>query len=44
VRELKIWAGSIAVIIAALLFGALRQWPPQATPPQAAGPSAPTGP
>jgi hypothetical protein len=34
VRDLKIWAGSIAVIIAGLLFGALHQWPPQPTPPQ----------
>ena len=37
VRDLKIWAGSIAVIIAGLLFGALHQWPPQPTPPQVAG-------
>lgn len=37
VRDLKIWAGSIAVIIAGLLFGALRQWPPQLTLPHVAG-------
>jgi hypothetical protein len=37
VRDLKIWAGSIAVVIAGLLFGALHQWPPQLTPPQVAG-------
>jgi hypothetical protein len=37
VRDLKIWAGSIAVIIAGLLFGALHQWPPQSTSPQVAG-------
>jgi hypothetical protein len=37
VRDLKISAGSIAVIIAGLLFGALHQWPPQSTPPQVAG-------
>ena len=38
-RDLKIWAGSIAVIIAGLLFGALHQWPPQPTLPQVAGSS-----
>ena len=32
VRDLKIWAGSIAVIVAGLLFGALHQWPPQPAP------------
>ena len=37
VRDLKIWAGSIAVIIAGLLFDALHQWPPQPTPPQVSG-------
>jgi hypothetical protein len=37
VRDLKIWAGSIAVIIAGLLLGALHQWPPQPTPPQVSG-------
>jgi hypothetical protein len=39
VRDLKIWAGSIAVIVAGLLFGALHQWPPQPTPPQVTGSS-----
>jgi membrane protease YdiL (CAAX protease family) len=34
VRDLKIWAGSIAVIIAGLLFGVLHQWPPQPMPPR----------
>ena len=43
VRDLKIWAGSIAVIIAGLLFGALHQWPPQPTPPQVSGSPAPPG-
>jgi hypothetical protein len=38
--DLKIWPGSIAVIVAGLLFGALQQWPPQ-PPPQVAGSSAP---
>ena len=37
VRDLKIWVGSIAVIIAGLLFGALHQWPPQPAPPQVTG-------
>jgi hypothetical protein len=37
VRDLKIWTGSIGVIIAGLLFGALHQWPPQPTPPPVAG-------
>lgn len=37
VRDLKIWTGSIAVIIAGLLFGALHQWPPQPTPPPVTG-------
>ncbi|HEY3910356.1 MAG TPA: hypothetical protein VGM07_10735 [Stellaceae bacterium] len=41
VRDLKIWAGSIAVIVAGLLFGALHQWPPQPTPP-VAGSSSPS--
>jgi hypothetical protein len=43
VRDLKIWAGSIAVIIAGLLFGALHQWPPQPTSPPVAGSPAPPG-
>jgi hypothetical protein len=43
VRDLKIWAGSIAVIVAGLLFGALHQWPPQASPPPVIGSSAPAG-
>jgi hypothetical protein len=34
VRDLKIWAASIAVIVAGLLFGALHQWPPEPAPPQ----------
>lgn len=37
VRDLKTCFGSIAVVIAGLLFGALHQWPPQPTPPQVAG-------
>jgi hypothetical protein len=37
VRDLKIWAGSIAVIIAGLLFGVLHQWPTPPTPPQVSG-------
>ncbi|HEV2100858.1 MAG TPA: hypothetical protein VGR45_18275 [Stellaceae bacterium] len=37
VRDLKIWAGSIAVIAAGLLFGALHQWPPQPAPSQVTG-------
>ncbi len=28
VRDLKIWAGSIAVVVAGLLFTALHYWPP----------------
>jgi hypothetical protein len=43
VRDPKIWAGSIAVIVAGLLFGALHQWPPQPTPPPIAGSSAKPG-
>jgi hypothetical protein len=43
VRDLKIWAGSIAVIIAGLLFGALHQWPPQPTPQPFAGSPAQPG-